>query len=298
MVRALAIGAGLVLWWLVALLFEHLLYGALMVQLKRQFGIEEGNIVALVATNLIPIAATALIIVFIYWLAVLEVQSREQHASAATIGKGTPKTKVTRQRQANKIAIAKKIESQKQIWRDARNFAFLGALIVGLLVSGWSMVNAINRRSALMSITMAIPTINNAPDTFGINIFAKNIGTAPAVAMRHSYVFISSPSINVPASVMDAASNKITDQLKLSRKFNITTELQVAGAEYYTAVARMQDYVDNKNGSRFLFLLSDMEYRDKFLPLNKFRVTELCLRINPNNSMAICGTHNTTFERE
>jgi hypothetical protein len=73
--RAIAVAAGGILLWFVKLLFEHLFYGALMVQLKARLGIDESDIIALVASNLISIVLTAIIIVAIYWLALKQATS-------------------------------------------------------------------------------------------------------------------------------------------------------------------------------------------------------------------------------
>jgi hypothetical protein len=62
---------------LAKLLFDNILYAAIMARLKSSFGIEEGDLIAVVATNLIPIAATLIVVAFIYWL------SSQHHAAKA-----------------------------------------------------------------------------------------------------------------------------------------------------------------------------------------------------------------------
>jgi hypothetical protein len=269
----------------------------MMVQLKRQFGIDESNIVALVASNLVPIVATILIILFIYWLALREVHSKSQIVTVPITGESGPKAKVARQRQSSKSAIEKKIESQVQVWREARNFAFLSTIVVGLLVAGWSMVAAIDSGSALMTVTSTTPTTDPAPGTFGINVFTSNTGTASAIAVRHSYIFLSGPAEAVP-TVLEQASNGILEQLKNSRSLPITTETQKNEQTYYTDVGLSKDFDDNKKGVKSLYLLNHMEYKDKYLPSSKYRVTESCWIIAANGSMVRCDAYNRVFERD
>lgn len=59
----------LLLQGLFKLLFDNILYGAIMAWLKLHFGIEESDVIAVVATNLIPILATIVVMAAIYWLA-------------------------------------------------------------------------------------------------------------------------------------------------------------------------------------------------------------------------------------
>lgn len=52
---------------LAKLLFDNIPYAAVMARLKNSFGIGENDVIAIVATSLIPIAATVAVVAFIYW---------------------------------------------------------------------------------------------------------------------------------------------------------------------------------------------------------------------------------------
>src|ERR1700733_6682964 len=77
------------LWFIVALLgaglakllFDNILYAAIMRYLGT-YGIMEGDMIAVVTTNLIPIIGTIVVVALIYWLA-------SQHHASKTVT-GTP----------------------------------------------------------------------------------------------------------------------------------------------------------------------------------------------------------------
>jgi hypothetical protein len=154
------------------------------------------------------------------------------------------------------------------------------------------MVYAIDSGSSLMSVTGIIgPTADSPPGVFGMNIFIKNIGNTAAIGMRHTYVFAGAASVDLSIDDFDRMSTIALTQIKDSRKFPITVETQPGDVAYYTASGRRQDYDDNRTGNGFLFLLTEMEYKDKFLPPDKFSVTEACWKISPNGSMVQCEQH-------
>jgi hypothetical protein len=296
-----AVAAGGILWWLVKLLFENLFYGALMVQLKGRLGIDESDIIALVASNLIPIVLTAIIIVTIFRLALKQAMSSIETVRLVPDQKArASNSRTARIASASNQRNAKRIAETKSVWLDLRNFALAGAMVIAILISGWSMVKAITNGKSLLTVTNIIAPTNGAPPgLFGVNISIKNSGTAATVGLRHSAAFIESPSETVSDSIMEKASEGVLTQLKDSRKtLTALTETQVNAETYYTLNGFKEYYDNNKSGKTFLYLLTYIEYRDNYMPDGAFRVTEMCVRISPNGSFPLCSQHNKVYERE
>jgi hypothetical protein len=73
-----------ILYALFKMLFDNILYAAIMARLKTSFGIEERDVIAIVATNLVPILATIVALAVIYFV------SLHHHATKAKTANGAP----------------------------------------------------------------------------------------------------------------------------------------------------------------------------------------------------------------
>ena len=73
---------------LAKLLFDNILYAAIMRQLESAFGIKEGDVVAVIASNLIPLFATMIVVALIWWLTLQH--HRKVSLSAGSVPAPTP----------------------------------------------------------------------------------------------------------------------------------------------------------------------------------------------------------------
>jgi hypothetical protein len=67
--KAFGFLASLILLGLFKILFDNMLYASFMSRLKRDYGIKEADVIAIVAANLIPLTAAVIVIFYIYLLA-------------------------------------------------------------------------------------------------------------------------------------------------------------------------------------------------------------------------------------
>jgi hypothetical protein len=86
--KALLVVAGLVLWWALGSIFDNILWESIMAWLKATFGIEEGDVVAVVTKNLIPILGVVFAVLVIYWIA----RHDRQHGAVSTLNEAFQKT--------------------------------------------------------------------------------------------------------------------------------------------------------------------------------------------------------------
>lgn len=80
--------AVLLLMGVAKLLFENILYAAIMTRLKSTFGLQEGDLIAIVTNNLIEVTATIVAVVLIYWAS-----SRHQASTMADFTPNSPTKK-------------------------------------------------------------------------------------------------------------------------------------------------------------------------------------------------------------
>jgi hypothetical protein len=272
------------------LLFDNIFYAAIMRRLKSDLDIDEGDMIAMVAANLIPILASIILIAIIYRLAIHHVESRAKAAVAEV--KPLPK----RRRRPTEDATERKLEQDRKNWRELRNIGLFGVICLGLLISISSIMYAVTTRSSLIDVLYTRPTTDPTPDQFGLNVFYRNIGNAAAVGPHSVYRFENLSSEMTPA-IADAAAISNLELLKHDRQ-SVTSEIQAGSPPQHTTAHVSRQWIDsNKAGTTLLYLFYTIEYRDTFLSKGSWRVTEACWRLWPNGSMMRCPSHNRAFVR-
>jgi hypothetical protein len=94
------------------LLFDNILYAAIMLRLHASFGIEERDVIAVVAANLIPILATVVTLSVIYWLTLHHHAVKAADAQHAVIQETTPaeKSNVLQSGKSTGVFLLRKLE--------------------------------------------------------------------------------------------------------------------------------------------------------------------------------------------
>jgi hypothetical protein len=129
-----------------------------------------------------------------------------------------------------------------------------------------------------------------------LDIYFTNAGNLPAVGIIHSEF----PQIS-ERLLLDA---EIDVQFAAMRAFNkilerqsVDTELQ-PGDSYWWTMARSysgEEFKRVTDGPSFLYIMVLAQYKDRSLPKEKWRVTEICQFIFKDNAPHLCSHHNRIY---
>jgi hypothetical protein len=231
-IAILAVGG---LFALSKLLFDNIFYAAFMRRLKSDLDIDEADVIAIVAANLMPIMASIAVIVIIYRLAVHHVESRAK-ATLAVV-----KPLPARRRKPTEVAAESRLEQDRKNWRQLRNIGLFGIISIGTIVGCASIIYAITIRSSLIDVLYTKPTTDSPPGQANINVFYQNIGTAAAVGARSVYRFENLPSEITPA-VEDAAAVANVELLKHDRG-SVTSEIQAGSPPLHSTASVLKQWI-------------------------------------------------------
>jgi hypothetical protein len=136
---------------------------------------------------------------------------------------------------------------------------------------------------------------NDISGRYGINIYATNVGAAPANNLVHAdrFKIFDKPPTQADADAIFADMYK---ELNAEKRTPPDTETQPGDAAWWTEVPKdiTIKQVDDEvvNGSKAIYAFVLYQYRDDETPPGKWRTTEVCQYTFRRDAMHSCSAHN------